>query len=111
MRKYLFLLLLFIPCIAFASSKTDSLFDQLNRELNNKSIYDHQKEAAIQKLKQSLKTAPANNLQTQFGICTRLYDEYKAYQYDSAYVYATKMQDISHQLKDRSKDDYSKVKI
>jgi len=111
MRKYLFLLLLFIPCIAFATSKTDSLFDQLNRELNNKSIYDHQKEADIQKLKRSLKTVPANNLQAQFSICTRLYDEYKAYQYDSAYVYATKMQDISHQLKDKSKGDYSKVKI
>ncbi|MDB5111187.1 MAG: hypothetical protein JWR67_2301, partial [Mucilaginibacter sp.] len=111
MRSYLFLLVLFIPFFAFSDTKTDSLFDQLNRELNNKKNYDHQKEAAIQKLKESLKTTAPNNLQVQFNICTKLYDEYKSYQYDSAYVYAIKMQDLSHLLKDKSKYDYSKIKI
>ena len=111
MRNSLFLLLLLFPCIAFSATKTDSLFDQLNHELNNKSIYDQHKEAAIQKLKRSLNAASRNNLQAQFNICAKLYDEYKSYQYDSAYVYAIKMQDLSHLLKDKSKYDYSKIKI
>lgn len=111
MRKYLFLLLLFIPFVAFSASKTDSLFDQLNRELSNKKIYDHNKELGIQKLKKLLRSVSSKNLQGQFAVCNKLYDEYKAYQYDSAYVYVTKMQDISLLLKDRSKYDYSKVKI
>ncbi|MGZ3754375.1 MAG: DUF6377 domain-containing protein [Mucilaginibacter sp.] len=111
MRNKLILLLLLIPCIAFSATKTDSLFDQLNRELNNKQTYDQTKEASIQKLKKALKYTSPRNLQAQFSLCTRLYDQYKAYQYDSAYVYATKMQDISHLLKDKSKSDYSKIKL
>jgi hypothetical protein len=111
MRNKLILLLLLIPCIAFSATKTDSLFDQLNRELNNKQTYDQIKEASIQKLKQTLRYTSPRNLQAQFSLCTRLYDQYKAYQYDSAYVYATKMQDISHLLKDKSKSDYSKIKL
>jgi hypothetical protein len=111
MLKYLFLLVFFVPCLTFAATKTDSLFDQLNHELKIKSLYDNRKEANILKLKTTLKTIHANNLLAQFDICTKLYDEYKAYQYDSAYVYATKLQDLSLKLKDKSKYDYSKIKI
>ncbi len=110
MRKYLLLLLLFIPCIAFSASKTDSLFDELNRELANKKTYDQNKEQAIQKLKRSLRATSPNNLQAQFSISAKLYDQYKSFQYDSAYVYVTKMQDISRQLNDKSKYDYSRIK-
>jgi len=56
MRNF-FLLFLFIPYIAFSSAKTDSLFDQLKRELNNKNSYDANKELAIQKLKNTLKAS------------------------------------------------------
>lgn len=111
MRGTLFLFVLLFPGIALSSSKTDSLFTQLNYEIGNKKVYDHNKEVTIQKLKQALKTIPTGNLQAKFNSCAKLYDQYKAYQYDSAYVYATKMQDISHQLKDRARFDYSKVKI
>jgi len=105
------LFLLFIPCIALSSAKTDSLFDQLNRELNNKGNYDHLKEQHILKLKQGLKNTSSQNLQAQFSFCAKLYDEYKSYQYDSAYIYAIKLQSISHSLNDEAKYDYSKIKI
>lgn len=111
MRGPLILLILLLPSLAFSTTKTDSLFDQLNRELSNKSIYDQHKEAFIQKLKGSLRATSPNNLQARFDVCAKLYDQYKSYQYDSAYVYATKMQDISHQLNDKAKIDYSKIKI
>ncbi len=110
MRNFLLLFLL-IPCFAFSSAKTDSLFDQLNNELSNKTNYDKQKEQTIQNLKNALNASSSKGLQLQFNLCNRLYDEYKAYQYDSAYTYATKMLDISLELKDKSKYDYSKVKI
>jgi len=110
LRRLLLLSILLFPCVMFAATKTDSLFAQLNLELNNKKIYDQHKEASIQKLKRSLNTAPPGNLQARFTICTKLYDEYKSYQYDSAYVYATKMLEISHQLNDKAKIDYSRIK-
>src|ERR1700761_143948 len=111
MRKYLCLLFLMVPCLAFSAIKADTLFDQLNREIGNKSVYDQKKESTIQKLKHQLHNTAANNLQAQFTLAARLYDEYKAFQYDSAYVYAIKMRDISLLLKDKSKSDYSKIKL
>src|SRR5476649_1983970 len=103
LRRLLFLFILLFPCLAFAATKTDSLFSQLNLELNNKKIYDQHKEAGIQKLKRLLNAVPASNLQARFNACSKLYDEYKSYQYDSAYVYTTKMLEISHQLNDKAK--------
>jgi len=111
MRSFLLLFLLLIPCAAFSSSKPDSLFDRLKFEFTQKSVYDNQKEQGIQKLKKSLASISKSNYQTQFNICLKLYDEYKSFQYDSAYVYAGKLQELSHTLKDRSKEDYSKIKI
>src|ERR1700752_5371201 len=108
MRSFLFLLILFISSSAFSSPKTDSLFEQLKNELNNNSVYEHQKEVTIQKLKKAAHLLSKNNLQGQFNAYIKLYDEYKSYQYDSAYVYATKLLELSHALKDKSKEDYSK---
>lgn len=110
-RKYLCLFFVLMPCMAFAAPVTDTLFDQLNREIANKPRYDHTKELVIQKLKRALQRVPANNLQAQFMLSARLYDQYKAFQYDSAYVYAIKMRDISVLMKDKSKSDYSKIKL
>jgi hypothetical protein len=110
MRGLLALLLL-IPFFAFSDSKTDSLFDQLKTEIGKKNIYDHQKEQGILKLKDVLKKVSKNNLQSQYTYSLKLYDEYKSYQYDSAYVYANKMLLISLAMRDRAKEDYSKIKI
>lgn len=111
MRGLLFLILLLIPYAAFSSSKTDSLFDQLKNEFNQKGVYDSQKESRIRELKYSLERTSKANYQNQFAICLKLYDEYKSYQYDSAYIYASRMLDLSRQLKDKAKEDYSKIKI
>ncbi len=111
MRSYFLLLMLFISGSAFSTSKTDSLFDQLKYELNHKSVYDHHKAVTIQKLKKTLHLISKNNFEGQFNVCIKLYDEYKSYQYDSAYVYAIKLQDLSRALKDKSKENYSKIKL
>jgi hypothetical protein len=111
MKSFLFWLLLLIPCAAFSSSKTDSLFDRLKYELSQKTVYDNQKELNIKQLKRSLAGSSKSNYQGQYSLCLKLYDEYKSYQYDSAYVYASKLQQLSRALNDRSKEDYSKIKI
>ncbi|QKJ28692.1 tetratricopeptide repeat protein [Mucilaginibacter mali] len=96
---------------ALADSKTDSLFEALKVEFNKKGQYDHTKEVRIQQLKDVLIHTPATNLKGQFNICDKLYEEYKSYQYDSAYVYANKLQDISIALHSRPMQDLSKIKI
>jgi hypothetical protein len=112
MRGFLLVLVcLLFPLGAYCDSKTDSLFEELKLEFNKKSTYDHQKEITIQHLKTTLYRIPSNNLKGQFDICSKLYDEYKSYQYDSAYVYANKLQDLSRQMHDKPKEDFSKIKI
>jgi hypothetical protein len=41
----------------------------------------------------------------------KLYDEYKSYQYDSAYVYVNKLKDISVGMNDMSRAYYSQIKL
>lgn len=95
-----------------ASSSTDSIFSQLDYELNTKDVYDRQKEKRILNLKNAyLQVLKTNNLSRQFHFSMKLYDEYKSYQYDSAYVYAEKMYSLSKELGDKSKENESQVKI
>jgi hypothetical protein len=109
MRVFLTLILLIIFQVS-ASAQNNSL-DKLNDELNKKTIYDRYKETGITQLKNKLANSPKVNLQNQFDLCLKLYDEYKSYQYDSAYVYAGKLQELSQLLKSPSKEYYSKIKI
>ena len=112
MRIYLVLLfLIFLNCCTFASPKTDSLLAVLKKEMANEKSYDQQKEARIQKLKDVLAATPQINYSKVYSLCSSLYEEYKVYQFDSAYVYTNKLLDLSHRLKDQSKEYDSKIKL
>ena len=112
MRIYLsFLFLFFLGYSAFASSKTDSLLNVLKKELVNKKVYDDQKEARIEKFRSLLSKTPQTDYIKIYTLCSSLYEEYKVYQFDSAYVYTNKLLDISHHLKDLPKEYESKIKL
>ncbi|MDR6941617.1 DUF6377 domain-containing protein [Mucilaginibacter pocheonensis] len=96
---------------AFASSKTDSLLAELKTELAKKKMYDAQKEARIKKIKTELLRTPSANYNARYGLCNAIYEEYKVYQFDSAYVYINKMQNISSILKDAAKQNDCKIKL
>src|SRR5437879_3872547 len=110
----IFLLILFLSFFgykAYSSAKTDSILAQLKIELSRKKIYDDQKEHRINKLKEKLAFIPKTNYNAQYDICGKLYDEYKVYQFDSAYVYTQKLVAISKVTKDVSKQYDSQIKI
>jgi hypothetical protein len=110
----IFILILFFSFFgytAYSSAKTDSILAQLKIELSRKKIYDTQKELRIKKLKAALGAIPKTNYNAQYNICGKLYEEYKVYQYDSAYVYTQKLLSISKITKDVSKEYDSKIKV
>lgn len=111
MRRILLLIFTLLPFSLYAATGTGELFEELKVEFAKKNTYDRQKEAHIAVLKNTLKQLSAADHQNQFEVCNKLYDEYKSYQYDSAYVYANKLLSISQTLKDRSKEDFSKIKM
>lgn len=112
MRIYVLILFLVIfRYTAFASSKTDSLLTEVKRELIKKKTYDGQKEARIKNLKASLSSVPLTNYNSRYWLCSKIYEEYKVYQFDSAYVYINKMQNISNVLHDGAKQNDCKIKL
>lgn len=112
MRKLLLTLFLVFCCFnIFASAKTDSLLTVLKTEILRRKIYDDQKESKIIRLKASLSHVSANDLLSQYTINSKLYDEYKVYQFDSAYVYTSKLLSISQKLNDKPKFYDSRIKL
>src|SRR5258708_23594832 len=105
------LFLVFFGYPAFSYVKTDSLLKVLKNELLRKKIYDDQKEIRIKNLKKKLAATPATDYKTQYELCTQLYEEYRVYQFDSAYVYTQRLLSISRATNDIPKQYDSRIKL
>lgn len=108
--RALFVLLLMDPVAAFCT-QTDSLLTALKTALNKTDIYDGAKQSRIQKLRQQYQNLPPGDYSRQYDLCLKLYEEYKSYQYDSAYVYVNKLKNISTTINDMSRAYYSQIKL
>lgn len=109
-----FLLIFFLGCFcypAFSSAKKDSLLAELKKELTRKKLYDDQKEERIKNLKDKLEASSKKNYKLQYDICGKLYEEYKSYQFDSAYVYTQKLLTISIAAGNVPKQYETKIKL
>jgi hypothetical protein len=95
---------------AFAFPEHEDMMAKLKAEIHKRNTYDQRKEAIIRQLKTSLTSTRSNNKAAQYDWCNRIYDEYKSYQYDSAFVYVNRMQAISEQMQDKGKIYSSKIK-
>src|SRR6202012_3405002 len=94
---------------AQAQSVTDSLLNALNNALANKDQYVAQKQNAIKTLKDQL--SAANSESAKYTVCSNLYDQYKSFNYDSAYTYAKKLQVIAAQMNNPVLIAESKMKL
>lgn len=70
---------------------------QLDKCLNDKKEYDKVKENEIAKCREKLGKARSGD--QRYGACIKLYDEYKSYQYDSAYAYANRSLILAKRLR------------
>ncbi|MGI4750710.1 MAG: DUF6377 domain-containing protein [Janthinobacterium lividum] len=111
--RSLFLLILLIGAAfsGFSQIQSENDFEQLNAQLAEKNVYDQQKEILIRKLRTNFQTTASSNYEDQFKFCAQLYDQYKSYQYDSAFVYADKLYQLSQLQHNRSQMADAKVKL
>jgi tetratricopeptide (TPR) repeat protein len=101
--KYIVLVLSIFTCLSVSSkSKTDSLLYVLNATIKDSSKYDADKIRAIERLKKESGTIKNNDWMLQFKINEQLYQEYRVFNYDSAFVYTKKMQVIGEKLNNLS---------
>jgi TolA-binding protein len=108
--KSVFCILCLMWCAVGAYCGTDDLLIQLKTEISKKPKYDDQKESSLKELKKQLNRTSAQKKNKQYALCSLIYDQYRAYQYDSAAVYAGKMQQLGIQLNDLPKQHYGKIK-
>lgn len=88
-KLYLLFSLLLPATIIICGSnqdRVDSILHVLDQEIERKEKYIQKRERVIDELKQQLNSS--HELRELFFINDRIYDEYKSYQYNSAYIYA-----------------------
>src|SRR6201986_168406 len=111
MRRILFLMpLVLLFHSALAASGTDSLFAQLNNLVDKKKSFDDTKLKRIDQLKQELVDA-GPDLNARYRIYSNLYQEYKSFNYNQAFLYVQKVQQTAYQLRDPEKIDESRIRF
>lgn len=78
--------------------KAQDALDQLMTVIPRSQEFDRQKENAIKSLEGLLNATKNDDLHRQFELCNGVYEEYKAYQNDSAYRYAKELQVLAQQM-------------
>ena len=74
----------------FSNTVNDSLFNKLNQVLKNKDQYIQHKKLRIKQLHDRLPIASSPH--EKYELLHQLYDEYKTFNYDTAYYYAKQLQ-------------------
>ena len=83
------------------NKSTDALLREIDGIIKNRQTYGAEKEARIADLKKLLVEAASD--EQRYGFCGRLFDEYRAYNLDSSFVYAQRKEELAHRL---NKQDY-----
>ncbi|WP_195630092.1 DUF6377 domain-containing protein [Bacteroides finegoldii] len=83
------------------NKSTDALLREIDGLVKNRRTYGVEKETRITDLKRLLAEAASD--EQRYGFCGRLFDEYRAYNLDSSFVYAQRKEELAHRL---NKQDY-----
>jgi len=110
LRLNLFLLfLLAIHLSGHAQAPNDSLLNKLTEVLADKETFVKQKQHRIEKLSHQLSKTP--DLAGKYALYQNLFDEYKAFSYDSAYSYSKKLRLTAEKLNDPAKLARAKMEL
>ncbi len=94
--RYLFsLLLLLCAATSVAQDKASQAINSLNRKVEERYLYKVEKDRRINSLKFNFSNSEDPTLSST--LCHELFEEYKTYQYDSAYLYALRMREFAHE--------------
>ena len=109
--KLFFGILILFHFNAFSASQTDGLLDSLSNTIKNYRLYDEQKISAINRLQKELSQINKSDLPTQFNIYNKLFEEYRVYNYDTAYYYTQRMLQLAERLNNNSFTAIAKMNL
>ena len=78
------------------NKSTDALLREIDGLVKNRRTYGVEKETRITDLKRLLAEAASD--EQRYGFCGRLFDEYRAYNLDSSFVYAQRKEELAHRM-------------
>jgi hypothetical protein len=93
---------------ANAAPDIDSLLQQLNTTIDKRDIFLKEKLARIEGYKQKL--GKVDSVQ-QYAVYNAIYEEYKSFIYDSAFIYARKLQHLARYLRDPNKIAAARISL
>ena len=79
--------------------RVDSILQVLDSEIDNRAVYYAEKEKKIETFKIQLSKIASD--EEKFHLFSYIFDEYKSFQYDSAYIYAVNTQTIANKLQNK----------
>jgi Domain of unknown function (DUF6377) len=91
------------------STDTNNSIHDLRKAIEATNWYDIEKNQAIEVLKQTLNNDSLQDLRAQFKIHEKLFHAYEVFRYDSAFVYALKLQNIANVLEDKDLKASAKI--
>lgn len=103
------LLVCLLPCFAKADAAS-KLLAELNETLARRQQYDAQRWHRIAILTAAFASNKRDD-DARFDLGLRIYEEYKAFKYDSAFVYSQKIIRIAEQLNSPRKTEVAKLKL
>jgi hypothetical protein len=101
MKWVIFSWMLLIAFSVNGQAGTDSLLQELTGILEKAPVYDGEKYKQIAQLQTRLNAIAPGDVRKSFSLFKDLYNEYRIFNYDSAYRYAGKMQDIAYRTGDK----------
>jgi len=112
LKLLLFLLVsLFYCSVVYSHPENDSLLNELNKTINNTKLYDGKKREDIAVIKNSFNDSQNSSLPLKYEFYQKLYEEYKYFRFDTAYIYALKMQQTAFALGDPSRITESNINL
>ncbi|MES2776821.1 MAG: DUF6377 domain-containing protein [Bacteroidota bacterium] len=112
MKRFLIFTALLLSHLANdATPFSDSLMSELNSAVKNATVYDKEKLQEILLLKSLLSKTVHSDLTHLYQINLQLYDAYKYYNYDSAFTYVRKLQNLAEKQDDPSLLADAKTKL
>jgi len=92
-----------------AQSVTDNLLVKLNAVLANKDEYVKKKQKVIADVKKQLNNAKTD--EDKYKVYDLLYEQYKSFVHDSAYLYCKKVNTCAYLLKDENKINHARLNM
>ncbi|MFN3404262.1 MAG: DUF6377 domain-containing protein [Cytophagaceae bacterium] len=113
MKYHFILLLAIVNCsIAFANPKLDSLYKELDLAIEKRPEFLKEKEDRISTIKKQYVAGDDKSaLLIRYSVSVQLFEEYKSFVFDSAFVYGRELLQTAYHLKDDSIINDAKVKI